>query len=890
MYVVFEGNGKAVLYTGDIRSEPWFVNNLTRNPCLVEYTSGLKTLDCIYLDTSNINPISFPTKASGLRELLKKVSKYPPETVFHFEAWTFGYEEVWMALSKALKSPIHVDTYKYRLYQSLRGDAESTTFPANEGPALMGYTCGNRWQDGSLTSNTKVRVHSCEKGMHCFTLNENTVWIRPIITRARGEDVEELGIGGGGGDLVQHPDLVLDAKDKVALMALFSNAEEDVKNDIRRKFFTGLRPTGKAISLDGMGFDRDEDELSLTEMAEKIAQSLIQKSRDSQIVSKDKIRYNGEDLPKTITFPYSRHSSYEELRHLVGIFRPKDVYPCTVDEDLWFKDRIRIDDLFGVECFGSSYRVISFRHDREMCEKYPEFSQPASQHTLLTQRTQASSSQPSQPVISQHVRQGLPAPETPGKNVRELKRDALGRLRLYDADGNMMAPTSETLKPRTTPPRQIIANSPGSESQSLRRKAIHDQLGGDAKRLRLQFDGSSSPQIQGVQLNEHQEVANFESSSASERQNTPGSEIDSNDLELDDVLGLDDVPGDLSNYQPLLKVNPREPVLDTDDTVYRCRKCWSEVWGGICTGCEEGPNEPSYYEVVDEENERRRPNITTTEYTDEVWDELIRAHLLGDTLDDDESAYDSQDSAYGSFREEYEVDSFIDEASSENSDESSSNGEESEGASDEEEDYKAKYENLQKSHALLAAAHIQAVDERIKYEDKYFELRDALGSEFDSDSDEERDEDGLRVVNAVPAPVVTTELILSDDEEANLSDISEITIPAKAATVQNVTMNHGNKMAHIRTLLPDHSNFIISHALHTTNGNVDATIAMLCRQDRSRMFDDTSGLSAGGTIGSARGRHMREVFDAVSNEGSSAWQETSLISTSNNHTFPEIEL
>jgi DNA cross-link repair 1C protein len=102
---LIEGDGKAVLYTGDIRSEPWFVNALTRNPVLIEYTSGLKTLDCIYLDTSFTDDIAFPTKAEGLRELLQKVAKYPPETKFHFAAWTFGYEEVWMALSRALKSP-----------------------------------------------------------------------------------------------------------------------------------------------------------------------------------------------------------------------------------------------------------------------------------------------------------------------------------------------------------------------------------------------------------------------------------------------------------------------------------------------------------------------------------------------------------------------------------------------------------------------------------------------------------------------------------------------------------------------------------------------------------------------------------------------------------------
>jgi hypothetical protein len=73
---------------------------------LIEYTSGLKTLDCIYLDTSNTAPIEFPTKAEGVNELLHKVSKYPPDTVFHFAAWTFGYEEVWMALSKAVNSRV----------------------------------------------------------------------------------------------------------------------------------------------------------------------------------------------------------------------------------------------------------------------------------------------------------------------------------------------------------------------------------------------------------------------------------------------------------------------------------------------------------------------------------------------------------------------------------------------------------------------------------------------------------------------------------------------------------------------------------------------------------------------------------------------------------------
>lgn len=234
---MIEGDGKAILYTGDIRSEPWFVNNLTRNPFLIEYTCGLKKLDCLYLDTSNTNPISFPAKADGLQELLQKVSKYPVDTVFHFEAWTFGYEEVWIAMSRALKSQvspsipvfhglfeidkikIHVDEYKMHLYKSLRGSQDSShdtylsgPFLAHEGPALTGYKCGNTPQVGCLTDDKNARIHSCEKGMHCEPLKKNTVWIRPIIARTKHGEIAEVGVGGGGGDLTRRPELEVESE------------------------------------------------------------------------------------------------------------------------------------------------------------------------------------------------------------------------------------------------------------------------------------------------------------------------------------------------------------------------------------------------------------------------------------------------------------------------------------------------------------------------------------------------------------------------------------------------------------------------------------------------------------------------------------------------------
>jgi DNA cross-link repair 1C protein len=92
----------------------------------------------------------------------------------------------------------------------------------------------------------------------------------------------------------------------------------------------GLRSKGRAISLDHMGFNREEDELSIDSLTKVLTKSVVDKRRLG-------VNESVEDqiLPRVITFPYSRHSSYAELCHLVRIFQPKDVFPCTVDEDNW---------------------------------------------------------------------------------------------------------------------------------------------------------------------------------------------------------------------------------------------------------------------------------------------------------------------------------------------------------------------------------------------------------------------------------------------------------------------------------------------------------------------------------------------------------------------------
>jgi len=179
---LIEGDGSAILYTGDIRSEPWFVNSLSRNPNVVEYTHGLKTLDKVYLDTSFTKNVPFQTKAEGIAELLQKVAQYPEDTIFHFQAWTCGYEDVWIALSRALKSQIHVDDYKLKVYSSLRANelSEYSNPICPEAPALVGFKCANKAHAGCLTSSASrhVRLHSCEKGNMCEAAKGPNVSVR----------------------------------------------------------------------------------------------------------------------------------------------------------------------------------------------------------------------------------------------------------------------------------------------------------------------------------------------------------------------------------------------------------------------------------------------------------------------------------------------------------------------------------------------------------------------------------------------------------------------------------------------------------------------------------------------------------------------------------------
>ncbi|VBB80101.1 Putative protein of unknown function [Podospora comata] len=389
---LFEGGGKAALYTGDIRSEPWFVSAIARSPPLIEYSCGLKTLDTIYIDTSFIDDVDFPPKSEGIRELLEKVSKYPKDTIFHFQAWTYGYEDVWIVLSKALKTKIHVDDYKMSIYQSLVAKDTDNRFGtqfhlSHEAPALIGFMCGNTYHSGCLTLDQNVRLHSCEKGNYCPTVQKNlssVVWIQPIVTRLpNGQDIAELGIGGGGEDLEREAELdYLFMEEIGSLLEILCDTEE-VSNSMQeqiRHFLLGAVASGRKVPLDlERSALEDKDEIKLADGLHAITKKLKPQNKQHSLNES-----NAVALPRTITFPYSRHSSFPELCELTDAFKPRDIWPCTVDLRRWIEEDITIEGLFGAQCSDSV-----FRHDKVILGKRAKLG-CADQDMLDTQATTAS--------------------------------------------------------------------------------------------------------------------------------------------------------------------------------------------------------------------------------------------------------------------------------------------------------------------------------------------------------------------------------------------------------------------------------------------------------------------------------------------------------------------
>ncbi|KAL1407063.1 hypothetical protein Q8F55_006476 [Vanrija albida] len=101
------------------------MNKLRRNPVLKPYVSprgpgedpssslGRRRLDRIYLDTSALlGTGDMPDKDMPLQDLMRQLELYPKDTVFFFNIWCFGWEDIVKEVARHFDSVVHVDRYK----------------------------------------------------------------------------------------------------------------------------------------------------------------------------------------------------------------------------------------------------------------------------------------------------------------------------------------------------------------------------------------------------------------------------------------------------------------------------------------------------------------------------------------------------------------------------------------------------------------------------------------------------------------------------------------------------------------------------------------------------------------------------------------------------------
>lgn len=421
--------------------------------------------------------------------------------------------------------------------------------------------------------------------------------------------------------------------------------------------------------------------------------------------------------------------------------------------------------------------------------------------------------------------------------VYSLRRNYQGQLRFYDADGNEKVPSAEQLQKElaevektststphdgfgnrlggmlsgvhSTPPKDIIAVSPGSASQNLRRKAIHEGLEGQVKRARLSRDGLASSPSAESSVTTPQKARNLsaviEISDESDDADapTPGSDADSAVQSVEGASIPNASANQTSNGEGSQLV--RDPYVreytntywdefttetfldeDKDDkiTITRCKDCGHEMWTawmtpiGFCTNCEKDPRDSRipYYEIIDSES-GRRPEIyegyNALSYLEGLGPEYqTRKNIVGDYIDDHSDAYDTVDDE-PDYRSEYDSeDSFVDDASIHSSQDEAKD--EKPSNEDSTADYEDLFKQLQRKHNRLKDRY-EGVMQNFVYSDYEY---DSSSSEemYDSDIDdvlEEVDELGAVIVDVVPPNPEVAELVLSQaQEQSQESEVS----------------------------------------------------------------------------------------------------------------------
>ncbi|PWN25475.1 hypothetical protein BDZ90DRAFT_233928 [Jaminaea rosea] len=224
------------------------------------------------------------------QDVVDLMKRYPEDTSFFIDCWTWGFEEVFLAIGKTLRDAtgqgarVHVDPYKWSMY-TLAGDrslpfltktASATRFHACE----RTQECDHMWEDASLTIG--------ESEAACHLVDH---WTGPVHSVPLSRQEQEY---------------------------YETQVRESAAQSSAAAGSSAVSPLTVYVKVLGT---------SIEEWATLRAQS------HAEI---DKAQRGEASYPAWLACPLQRHSCLPELQRLVRSFRPCTVTPTSSQEDHYF--------------------------------------------------------------------------------------------------------------------------------------------------------------------------------------------------------------------------------------------------------------------------------------------------------------------------------------------------------------------------------------------------------------------------------------------------------------------------------------------------------------------------------------------------------------------------
>ncbi|KAF9581832.1 hypothetical protein BGW38_001018 [Lunasporangiospora selenospora] len=183
---LLQDDRSCILYTGDARNE---AVDLAALKAMKMFGFGAPQIDQLYLDTTccHVAFKEFPSREIAISDLVTFINHRPRLAHYYIDAWTFGYEDIWIALSKAFQSKVHVSPYLYELYKAIDDMIEPKILPhltldgrsARFHSCRLGPTCGYGGAGGEHSSSREL-----------IRIQPNVSWFSEVLRKERVQELE----------------------------------------------------------------------------------------------------------------------------------------------------------------------------------------------------------------------------------------------------------------------------------------------------------------------------------------------------------------------------------------------------------------------------------------------------------------------------------------------------------------------------------------------------------------------------------------------------------------------------------------------------------------------------------------------------------------------------